>query len=73
MFIACDRTATKNEIKSALLDLAAQAGHPLSIAKADKLANAFKKGKYDAELQYILDYSDPTGETAVNNVLEMAA
>lgn len=73
MLIPCDLTATKNEIRDALLDLAAAKNHPLSQSRANNLADKFKKGQYDPELAYVLDHSDPTGETAVKNVMEVAA
>lgn len=63
-----DRTATKNEIKDALLDIAAENGEHLSEARADKLANKFKQGKFDPDLARFIQYSDPTGEQAVRNV-----
>ena len=72
-FKTVDRSATKNEIKDALLDIASQAGQALSVARADKLANKFKKGIFDPELMRVIQYSDPTGETAVNNVMRIAA
>ena len=72
-FKTVDRSATKNEIKDALLDIASQAGQALSNARADKLANKFKKGIFDPELMRVIQYSDPTGETAVNNVMRVAA
>lgn len=73
MLISCDLTATKNEIRDHLLLLAADNDHPLSQSRADKLANKFKKGLFDPELAYILHYSDPTGETAVRNIMRAAA
>lgn len=69
----CDRSATKNEIRDALLDLAAAAGRELSDARADKLANKFKKGLFDPILVSLLTYADPTGDTATENVMEAAA
>lgn len=68
-----DRGATKNEIRDALLDLAANAGQDLSPAKADKLANKFKKGLFDPILKSLLTYTDPTGDTATTNIMEAAA
>ncbi|MGN6406175.1 hypothetical protein [Sinomonas sp.] len=59
-----DRSATKNELRDALLDMAAERGAELSDAKADKLANKFKQGRFDPDLAYFLDYDDPTGEDA---------
>lgn len=73
MLIPCDQSATKHEIRDALLDLAAAKNHPLSVARAHNLATKFKQGKFDPELEYVLDYQDPTGETAVKNVMEVAA
>lgn len=59
---------TKNEIRDGLLDMATDAGQLLSKAKADKLANKFKKGLFDPELHKVLAYSDPTGEQATSRV-----
>lgn len=59
---------TKNEIRDGLLEMASEAGQLLSKAKADKLANKFKKGLFDPDLKKILAYSDPTGEQATSNV-----
>lgn len=72
MYIHVDRAATKNEIRDALLVLATGAGQPLSKSRADKLADKFKRGAFDPELARVLQYSDPTGETAVRNVLAAA-
>ena len=63
-----DRTARKSEIKDALLDLAANEGQHLSEARADKLANKFKRGEFDPILARFIQYADPTGETAAKNV-----
>lgn len=68
-----DRSATKNEIRDALLNLAAEAVQDLSPAKADKLANKFKKGLFDPILKSLLTYQDPTGDTATTNLMEAAA
>lgn len=73
MLIACDRSATKNEIRDALLALAATNDHPLSRSRADYLADKFKRGLFDPELARVLSYSDPTGEIAVRNVMKEAA
>jgi len=59
-----DRTATKNEIADALQMIAAENGETLSDARADKLANKFKKGQFDPMLARFIQYSDPTGEEA---------
>lgn len=71
-----DRAQTKNQIRDTLLLMAADAGHPLSKSRANNIADNYKKGVYDPvfieEMKYILHFSDPTGETAVNNVLEGA-
>lgn len=64
------RAKTKNEIRDHLLAQAALADHPLSKSRANNLADKFKKGEYDFELDYILHFQDPTGEEAVNNVLK---
>lgn len=62
-----DRTATKNEIRDSLLLIAHENGEQLSPARADKLANKFKKGLFDPDLAKFIQYSDPTGETAARN------
>lgn len=59
-----DRSATKNEIADALKMYATSNGEPLSDARADKLANKFKKGQFDPLLARFIQYSDPTGEEA---------
>ena len=59
-----DRTATKNDIAAALKTIAADNGETLSDARADKLANKFKKGVFDPDLARFIQYSDPTGEEA---------
>lgn len=64
------RSKTKNQIRDVLLLEAALADHPLSKSRANNLADKYKKGLYDPELQYILNFQDPTGEEAVNNVLK---
>jgi hypothetical protein len=64
---AVDRNATKNEIRDALLDYAAHNDAALSKAKADNLADKFKRGEYDPLLAYVLGYWDETGETAADN------
>jgi len=69
VFIQCERTATKNDIRDWLIILAGDNGEDLSKARADKLANKFKKGLFDPELERVIQHSDPTGEHAVNNVL----
>lgn len=69
MYIYVDPTATKNEIRDALLGMAAEKDHPLSKSRANNLADKFKKGLFDPELEYVLQHQDPTGEQAVNNVL----
>lgn len=71
MFLrSINRTATKNEIRDELLWLAHDNDQTLSEARADKLANKFKKGQFDPELAKFIQYSDLTGERAVNNVLK---
>lgn len=73
MFVmSVDQSCTKNEIRDYLLYLASEAEQPLSKSKADKLADKWKRGLFDPELQRVIQYSDPTGETACNNVLAAA-
>jgi hypothetical protein len=62
-----DRTAPKNDIRDELLWLASDNGEELSRARADKLANKFKRGEFDPMLARFIQYSDPTGETASRN------
>ena len=62
-----DRSATKNDIRDSLLLIANENGEQLSPARADKLANKFKKGLFDPDLAKFIQYSDPTGETAARN------
>lgn len=63
-----DRSATKNEIKSALLDIAATNGEILSKSRADSLADKFKRGEFDPMLARFIQYTDNTGEEAAANV-----
>ena len=70
MYVYVDPAATKNEIRDALLDMAAAKDHPLSRSRANNLADKFKKGLFDPELAYVLQHQDPTGEQAVKNVLQ---
>lgn len=63
-FKAVERSMTKNEIRDWLLTVAAHHGQELSDARADKLANKFKKGLFDPLLQKLLHYADTTGEMA---------
>jgi len=65
-----DRSMRKSEIRDYLLERAEAAGYPLSYSRAHNLADKYKKGKYDFELDYVLNYRDPVGEEAVNNVLK---
>jgi hypothetical protein len=63
-----DRTAPKNEIRDQLIWTAYDNGEELSKARADKLANKFKRGEYDPDLARFIQYSDPVGEEAARNV-----
>ena len=70
MFLkSVDQAATKNEIRDALLTIATDNGETLSKSKANNLADKFKKGLYDPMLARFIQYSDPTGERAVKNIL----
>ena len=66
---ACDRSATKHTIRHWLQVMAEDAGREISQSKANKLADKFKRGLFDPELMPVTEWSDPTGETATNNVL----
>lgn len=59
-----DRSRPKNEIRDQLIWTAHDNGECLSPARADKLANKFKKGLFDPDLARFIQYSDPTGEEA---------
>ena len=59
-----DRSATKNDIADALKNIATENDENLSDARADKLANKFKKGLFDPDLARFIQYSDPVGEEA---------
>lgn len=65
-FKAVDRAATKNDIADALKSIAADNGETLSDARADKLANKFKRGLFDPDLARFIQYRDPTGEEATS-------
>ncbi|WP_443094855.1 hypothetical protein [Rothia koreensis] len=71
-----DRSDTKNQIRATFLGNAMHLGLELSPSRAARLADKYKRGRldqYDPDLMRILDYSDPTGEQAVENVLARAA
>jgi hypothetical protein len=63
-----DQSAPKNDIRDALLYTAQENGEELSRARADKLANKFKRGEFDPDLARFIQYSDPVGEAAARNV-----
>lgn len=63
-----DRAADKNDIRDALLEIAAENGEVLSKSRADKLAVKFKRGEFDPMLARFIQYSDPVGEEASDNV-----
>lgn len=67
-----DRSARKNEIRDELMFLAGEHSHPISKARAEKLADKYKRGLFDPELARVIAWSDPTGERAVENVLRAA-
>jgi len=63
-----DRAADKNDIRDALLNIAAENGEVLSKSRADKLAVKFKRGEFDPMLVRFIQYTDNTGEDASANV-----
>ena len=76
MLAGLDRAATKNENRDQLLANAEEMGVALSRAKADKVANAYKRGRLDEmdpELMRVIGYSDITGETAVRRAMAACA
>lgn len=72
-FKAVDRAATKHEVRDALLDIATENGETLSPSRALNLAAKFKAGRFDPDLARFIQYSDPTGETAVDRAMAAAA
>lgn len=62
-----DKSAPKNEIRDALLMIADENGEFLSKARADRLANRFKKGEYDPDLARFIQYADPVGESVTSS------
>lgn len=67
-FRSVDRTAPKSEIRDQLMWTAYDNGETLSKARADKLADKFKRGQFDPDLARFIQYSDPTGEEASSHV-----
>lgn len=75
MLAGLDRRDTKNQIRDTLTENLAMLGMEVSRSRADRLANAYKRGRLDEldpELQRVIGYSDITGETAVRRVLAAA-
>lgn len=68
--LGIDKSLPKNQIRDELLELASIADHSLSKSRANNLADKYKKGHYDPELEYLLTYQDPVGEAATNNALK---
>lgn len=76
LFAGVDRADTKNTIRDMFVENLAFMGVEISRAKASKLADQYKRGRLDEmdpELQRVLEYSDPTGETAVRRVMAVVA
>lgn len=76
LFAGVDRTDTKNTIRDMFVENLAYMGVEISRSKATKLADQYKRGRLDEmdpELMRVLQHSDPTGETAVRNVMAAAA
>lgn len=72
-FAGVDRADTKNTIRDMFLENAAYLDLTLSRARAEKLADKYKRGRldeHDPDLMRVLDYSDPTGEMAVSWVMD---
>ena len=63
-----DQSATKNQIRDALLWNASENGEELSRSRANNLADKFKRGQFDPDLARFIQYSDPVGEEAASNV-----
>lgn len=72
LFAGVDRADTKNTIRDMFVENLAYMGVEISRSKATKLADQYKRGRLDEmdpELMRVIGYSDPTGETAVNNYM----
>lgn len=69
-----DRADTKNTIRDLLIENAAYLGAEISRAKADKAAQAFKRGRLDdmTDLARVIGWADPTGERATENAMRAA-
>lgn len=75
MLDGLNQAATKNENRDQLLANAEEMGVTLSRSRADRLAQRYKQSRLDhlvPELQRVIAYQDPTGETAVRRVLAAA-
>ena len=76
LFAGVDRADTKNTIRDTFLDNLTYMGVEVSRAKASKLADQYKRGRLDEmhpDLAKVISWSDPTGETAVKNVMAAAS
>lgn len=72
LLVGLDRSLTKNEIRDILRDNVTRLGGFISTALADKSAKRYKQGKLDLmdpDLRRVLQYTDRTGEEAVENVM----
>ncbi|GEM_PF-3978272 len=74
------RAMTKNQIRDEFLRVADLLNIGLSQSRANNLADGYKKGKSielltapNPDWKRVINYSDPTGETAVNNIMKARA
>lgn len=55
----------KADLVNEILDAAHEKGRHVSISRAGRLADKIIAGKFEPDMQRVLDYADPTGEQAV--------
>jgi hypothetical protein len=67
-----DPTTPAMQIVSFLMGNAEMAGVQMSFSKAQRIARKVQRGVFDPELARVIQYSDPTGEAAVREVMRAA-
>lgn len=55
---------SKPDLVNEIITTAEEAGKTISVSRAGRLADKIIAGKFDPEMQRVLDYADITGETA---------
>lgn len=56
---------SKPDLINEIITTAEGNGKTISVSRAGRLADKIIAGKYDPDMQRVLDYADPTGEQAV--------